>query len=81
MATKSKFQTKREQKAKHGLRITLTMEAPNEDMMAWALVQGFKFATEHWMGVTVSRKDDPRTRVSCRTTLLRKPKSTNGLPK
>lgn len=60
---------------KHGLRITITMEAPNQDMMDWAIVQGFKFAAERWMGVTVSRKDDPTTRVSCRTTPLRKRKN------
>lgn len=60
--------------AKHGLRITVTMDIPNEDMAAWALGQGFQFASERWYGVTVSRKDNPRARVSCRTTRLRKPK-------
>lgn len=59
-------------KAEHGLRITVTMEAANEEAMAWALGQGFMFAAERWIGVTVSRKDDPTTRVSCRTTRLRK---------
>lgn len=60
---------------KHGLRVTVTMEAPNEKMMRWALKQGFMFAREGWIGVTVSHKDEPRTRVSCRTTRLRKQRS------
>lgn len=59
---------------KHGLRITVTMEAPTPEMMEWAFAQGFQFAREHWIGVTVSHKDNPQTRVSCRTTRLRKPK-------
>lgn len=62
--------------AKHGLRITVTMEAPNEKMMQWAMAQGFQFAREHWIGVAVHHKDDPTTRVSCRTTRRRKPKET-----
>lgn len=61
--------------AEHGYRITLTMEAPNAKMMRWALAQGFTFAREQWIGVTVSHKDEPRARVSCRTTRLRKPKA------
>lgn len=60
--------------AKHGLRITVTMEAPDEEMMQWAMLQGFQFAREHWIGVTVRHKDNPRARVSCRTVRLRKPK-------
>lgn len=60
--------------AKHGLRITITMDAPDEEMFAWVLGQGFRFASERWYGVTVSHKDNPRARVSCRTTKLRKPK-------
>lgn len=63
-----------------GLRITVTMEAANDEAMAWALGTGFTLAAERWIGVTVSRKGDPSTRVSCRTTRLRKRKS-NGLPK
>lgn len=62
--------------AKHGLRITVTMDVADEGMFAWALGQGFRFASERWYGVTVSHKDSPRTRVSCRTTKLRKPKET-----
>lgn len=62
--------------AKYGYRITLTMQAPNEEMMNWALLQGFKFAQEHWIGVTVSHKENPQARVSCRTTRLKKPKGT-----
>jgi hypothetical protein len=57
-----------------GLRVTVTMEAKSEEMMQWALLQGFTFARERWMGVTVHHKDDPMTRVSCRTTKLRKRK-------
>lgn len=54
-----------------GLRITLTLESRSEAGMEWALAQGIKFARERWMGVTVHHKDDPETRVSCRTTKLR----------
>jgi hypothetical protein len=57
-----------------GLRVTVTMEVSSEEGMAWALGQGFKFAAERWISVTVSRKNDPSTRVSCRTTKLRKRK-------
>lgn len=65
--------------AKHGLRITVTMEVPSEDMFPWVLGQGFTFAHERWYGVTVHHKDNPLARVSCRTTKLRKPKEKNEL--
>jgi hypothetical protein len=61
-------------KAPTGLRITVTMESYSQEGMAWAMAQAFRFATEHWMGVTVSHKDDPTTRASFRTTKLRKRK-------
>jgi hypothetical protein len=63
----------RTRRAKHGLRITLTMESPTEDGMEWALAQAIKFAKERWYGVTVSHKDNPQIRASCRTTRLRGP--------
>lgn len=56
------------------LRITVTMEAQSEEGMQWALAQGFQFARERWIGVTVHHKGEPTTRVSCRTTKLRKRK-------
>lgn len=59
---------------KYGQRITLIMEAPNDESMDWVIAQGFAFARERWIGVTVSHKDEPRARVTCRTTRLRKPR-------
>lgn len=60
--------------AQHGLRITVTMEVPSEEMMEWALAQALLFARQRWYGVTVSHKDNSLARVSCRTTKMRKPK-------
>lgn len=61
-------------KAPVGYRVTVTMEAYSDAGMKWARAQAFKFAREQWIGVTVSHKDEPTTRASCRTTRLRKRK-------
>lgn len=68
------IQTKAPVKKPTGLRVTVTMEAESEEGMAWALTEGFRFARERWIGVSVHHKDEPTTRVSCRTTKLRKRK-------
>jgi len=72
------FETRNQTKASAGLRITVTMEARSEEGMQWALAQGFQLARERWMGVSVHHKDEPSTRVSCRTTKLRERRDTDA---
>lgn len=69
------FETRNTEPASRGLRITLTMESTSDKGLEWALAQAVGFARARMMGVTCSHKDDPTTRVSCRTTRLRKKKS------
>lgn len=70
--------TKPQKKLPKTIRVTVTMESTSEEGFAWALKQGFTFAKERWIGVTVSHKDDPTTMASCRTTHPRKRREATG---
>lgn len=72
------FETSNTTPASRGLRITVTMESTSDKGLEWALAQAIGFARARMMGVSCSHKDDPSTRVSCRTTRLRKKKSNDS---
>lgn len=68
------FETRNTEPAARGLRITVTMESTSAAGLEWALAQAIGFARARMMGVSCSHRDDPTTRVSCKTTKLRKRK-------
>lgn len=69
------FETSNTTPVSSGLRITVTIESTSDEGLEWALIHGIGFARARMMGVACYHKDDPTTRVSCRTTRLRKKKS------